>query len=402
MKQIWSRRHDPWIMVWPLALAQMISWGCIFYAFSLFVTPLIADLGWTRQALNGALSLAFLTMAATAYPVGRWIDHNGGRGIMVVGCIAAGGLLIAASRVTEPIEFYLLWSCLGVCMACILYEPAFIVITQVFGFGAKRGIAAVTLLAGFSSTLFIPLIEFLLARYGWQDTYIILGLILLFLAAPLQWLFIPPKTIATQHDTALDQQRRGGFSLLKLCRRPVFWGLVIWAAGNSFMITGVLFQLVPLLKSAGVSVRDVVLCMTVFGPLQVLGRIAVMLFAHRIGTATLGTLTTIVFPLGVLVLLVAPYELVWLCLAVALIGAANGIATIVRGTAPAEWIGLTHYGKVAGAITVPVLIAGALSPSALAWVWQHHGAPAMLATILCAGLISAGGYAFARAYRDNY
>ncbi len=391
MKNIWSMRHDPWVMVWPLALAQIVSWGCVFYSFSLFVTPIETDLGWTRQQLNGALTLAFLAMAGSAYPVGRWVDRYGGRRIMVVGCIAAGCLLLAMSGVHEVVEFYVLWTCLGPCMACILYEPAFVVVTQVFGVDTKRGITALTLVAGFSSTIFFPLVEFLLNQIGWRDTYVILGLMLMLLSAPLHWLFLPSRTTsgaAHSHSREADTE----FSLIALCRRPLFWGIVVWSAGYSFMLSGVLFQLIPLLKSEGVTVAHVVFCMALFGPSQVAGRIAVMLIAHRISTAALGTLTVIAFPLATLVLLEAPHELAWLCLAIALFGAANGIATIVRGTAPAEWIGLADYGKVAAAITIPVLVSGALSPSILAWIWTHHGAVTMLQVIVLASLISAGGY----------
>jgi hypothetical protein len=40
------RRH-PWVMVWTLAVAQVISWGSLYYAFSLFVVPMQESLGWS-------------------------------------------------------------------------------------------------------------------------------------------------------------------------------------------------------------------------------------------------------------------------------------------------------------------------------------------------------------------
>jgi len=182
---------------------------------------------------------------------------------------------------------------------------------------------------------------------------------LILLSAPLHWFFLPPRSTRKDANAGCDEPDTQ-FALIDLCRRPLFWGIVVWSAGYSFMLSGVLFQLVPLLKSEGIAVAHVIFCMSLFGPMQVTGRIAVMLIAHRISTAALGTLTIIAFPLATVVLLNAPHELAWLCLAMALFGAANGIATIVRGTAPAEWIGLADYGKVAAAITIPVLVSGAL------------------------------------------
>ena len=54
-------RQNPWVMVWTMAIAQIISWGTLFYSFSLFVVPMEESLGWSRPLLNGALSLGLLS-----------------------------------------------------------------------------------------------------------------------------------------------------------------------------------------------------------------------------------------------------------------------------------------------------------------------------------------------------
>jgi len=56
-------RQAGWTLVWGLALAQLVSWGSFYYAFSLFVVPMERDLGWGRDALNGALSLGLIRSA---------------------------------------------------------------------------------------------------------------------------------------------------------------------------------------------------------------------------------------------------------------------------------------------------------------------------------------------------
>src|SRR5262245_15776200 len=85
----------PWLMVWTMAVAQVISWGTLFYAFSLFVVPMQESLGWSRPLLHGALSLGLLSTGIVALPVGVWIDRHGGRSIMTL-CSLAGGLLLLA------------------------------------------------------------------------------------------------------------------------------------------------------------------------------------------------------------------------------------------------------------------------------------------------------------------
>ena len=59
-----------------LSLPQLITWGSVFYTFSLLVTPLEAELGMTRAQSSVAFSLALLAEGAGAWLVGRWIDRG--------------------------------------------------------------------------------------------------------------------------------------------------------------------------------------------------------------------------------------------------------------------------------------------------------------------------------------
>jgi hypothetical protein len=67
------------VATWALAVAQLVSWGSVYYAFSLFVVPMEGAMGWSRTATNAALSVGLLVSGLAAYPVGTWIDHGHGR-----------------------------------------------------------------------------------------------------------------------------------------------------------------------------------------------------------------------------------------------------------------------------------------------------------------------------------
>jgi sugar phosphate permease len=124
-------RQD-WILVWSLAAAQLVSWGALYYGFSLFVVPMEADLGWSRAGLNGALSVGLATAGASAYAVGSWIDRHGGRWLMTAGSVLGAAMLTAWSQVESIVAFYLIWAGLGVSLAMTLYQPVFVVLTRLF------------------------------------------------------------------------------------------------------------------------------------------------------------------------------------------------------------------------------------------------------------------------------
>jgi hypothetical protein len=42
-----------WLLVGTLGITDTISWGVLYYAFSVFLTPMEADLGWSRTATTG-------------------------------------------------------------------------------------------------------------------------------------------------------------------------------------------------------------------------------------------------------------------------------------------------------------------------------------------------------------
>src|SRR6266852_840024 len=116
-----------WLLVGTLGITETISWGVLYYAFSVFLTPMEADLGWSRAATTGAFSLALVVSGVGAIPVGRWLDQHGPRLLMTAGACVGPLLVLAWSRADNLAGFYLLWAGIGLVMATVLYEPAFAV-----------------------------------------------------------------------------------------------------------------------------------------------------------------------------------------------------------------------------------------------------------------------------------
>ena len=99
----WIRRpiYYGWIIAATLAVTQTISWGILYYSFSVFLTSFEQDLNASRAAITGAFSVALLCSGAIAVPVGRWIDHNGARKIMTIGSIVATDVVLCPVASTK-------------------------------------------------------------------------------------------------------------------------------------------------------------------------------------------------------------------------------------------------------------------------------------------------------------
>src|SRR5712691_11229641 len=137
-----------------------------------------AELGWSRAATTGAFSLALVVSGVGAIPVGRWLDRHGPRLLMTAGACVGPLLVLAWSRADNLAGFYLLWAGIGLVMAAVLYEPAFAVVAVWFDRQRTRALTAVTLIAGFSSTIFLPLAAWLVQVQGWRSALVSLAAIL--------------------------------------------------------------------------------------------------------------------------------------------------------------------------------------------------------------------------------
>lgn len=352
-----------------LGIAQIISWGSLIYAFPLLATPMAADFTWSRSAIFGLASLALAVAGLAAYPVGRAIDRGHGRSVMAGGSLLATLALLVWSHVDAGWLLPPLFMLIGLAQAMTLYEPGFAVVSRRFGPQARRGITALTLWGGFASTLFVPLTQFLLDRLGWRGALEMLAAINLFLALPLHLRVIDraapmlsPRAAAT--DEAV---------IPWVLRQPAFWGLMAAFTLYYALFSGISFHLYPLLGEQGLSTASVVLVLTLIGPAQVVGRVIVAAIAERAPIRQVGVGTILALPMALALLLLPGGGVPALALFAILYGAANGIMTIIRGTAVPEMLTPRAYGAVNGLLSLPGSVCKALAPLLVALVWDLSG-----------------------------
>jgi MFS family permease len=369
----------PWGFVAALSLAQLVSWGIVFYAFTLFLGPMGEELGWSRPALTLAYSLGLGASALTAYPAGRLIDQGRGRLVMTAGSLVSSALLVAWSRVESYPAFVLIWIGLGATMSAILYEPGFAVLAYRLGALARRGITAMTLIGGLASTVFFPLSHVLIQALGWRGALLALAAINLLVSGSIHLLVIPggpgsaPPAAVAPAAMAASPLAPPASSARRVLRHPAFWGFVTVSVLHNALFTGFAIHLVPLLVERGLTLTGAVAAFTLVGPSQVGGRIAIALAERRLSMRAVGVLScTLAVVAFALLPFVRPEP--WLVVAFAVIyGTANGIMTIVRAVLPAEIFGRADYGAILGMMNAPTMIARASAPFAFGALWAVSG-----------------------------
>jgi MFS family permease len=365
-----------------LSFAETVSWGIVYYAFSVFIRPMEIELGWSRAQVTGAFSLALLVGGIAAVPVGHWLDAHGPRALMTAGSVAAVALLIAWSRVESLAGFYLVWIGLGLAMAAILYEPAFAIVAAWFVRHRHRALTVLTVCAGLASTIFVPLAGWLLVRQGWRSAVATLAAILAATTIPIHALLLrrSPQAIGLGVDgdalTALPADDRRAEPSPAMIRdalgRRTFWMLTSAVVLSGLAAVATVVHLIPFLLGRQFPLATAALAAGGVGVMQLPGRLFYTPIRRRV--SIVGSTAT--------VLLVQAFALAWLPMVRGRIGLAvfvvafgmgNGAATLVRATGIAELFDPAVYGRIGGLVAFFTAVARASGPIAAALAYQELG-----------------------------
>lgn len=355
-----------------LSLAQLISWGSVFYTFTLIMGPVERDLGLGRAESSLAFSLALLAEGLMAFPVGRWIDRGHERAVMTTGSLLAGVCLLTHGWVSSVAGLYAVWVGLGIAMAAVLYSPVFAVVTRRFPHDFRRAIITMTFLGGLASTVFIPLTAWLIDGFGWRHALMALALLHLLVCAPLHARLLrhapqAPATRTPTHATAAP-------GLAHHLRSAPFLLIGAFVVLMMSVTVALPAHMVSLLREHGLSERWVIAIPASIGAIQVLGRLLLYFFERHFDLHLANRLIPCLIPLGLAALLVAPWtgdahHLV-VILFVTLWGMGNGMLTIVKGTAIAEYVNREHVASLNGALGVPLALARSAAPLGLGLLWN--------------------------------
>ena len=370
-----------------LCVTQILGWGALFYPPGLTMPHIAAAHGWSlAQALLG-FSIGLAVSGLTAPFSCSLIERHGGHYIMAGGAlIGALGLLLLPFASNHWL-YLASWSLLGVAMACNLYDPAFTALARIFGAASRRPITLVTFAGGLASTFSWPTTQMLISAGGWRTVYFVFAGVMAFVIAPL-YAFVLPRNAVYVPPTVPE-----GVSPPVIAKTVPSAGVpfLLMAAGfacHALMQSGTLSHLLTILQRGGIDASTAVFIGALFGPAQVLTRIADFvsggklhpLWLVRIAMASMACAFTLLVAAGFSPGIATAFALMF--------GAANGVVTIARGALPLAMFGAVGYGRVVGRIARPAQICQALAPFVLAYVIDRWSGVVALEMLIAVALVA--------------
>jgi len=368
-------RFDPMhVAVNALGLAQITAWGTSYYCLGVLAKPIVAETGWGMSAVFLGFTVALLVMGVISTGVGRLIDRIGARAVMSIGTIIVSAGLLALSQVRDQATYLAVWAVLGVGMRCCLYDAAFAALVQVAPTRGRKAISYLTLYGAYASTVFWVIGHYLNESYGWRGTLVIFAAINLAICLPLNWIGLSRREAKEDATAATAAATSPDGPALEGKMRVV--GIALFAlimSLNGFVFGVISLQLVPLLEAAGLVGATAVWVASLKGHGQFAGRLVEIFFGRNLRAIAIARIAIGVVPASLLLLFLARGELWMLVAFTLLLGASQGVITIVRGAVPLALFGAKGYGAVLGVIATPILIVNAFSPAVFALLVDQFG-----------------------------
>lgn len=365
-----------------IGTAQIITWGVLYYAFSLMVRPMELSLGWSRTLVTGAFSVALLVAGVAALPIGRWLDARGPRALVTGGSVAAVLLLVAWSRVTSPVLFYLVWAGIGATMATQLYEPAFWIAVRWFPERTARALTIITVLGGLASPVFLPFTSWLLQHYEWRRAILILAGTLAVTVVPLHALVLRRRHRPTTSPPRHDGGPRSAY------RHPSLWWLTTAFVLNGFSTAAVTVHFVPFLLEQRHPLAFAAAAAGLIGGMQVFAR---LLFTPVRDALPAGFPLASVLLMQVMALAALPFASApsAALLFAACFGAANGLLTLLRASRIADIFGTATYGALSGVIAAGSTLSRASGPVLAGFLYtRRHDYVGVFVALIVANVLS--------------
>ena len=304
---------------------------------------------------------------------------------MTGGSLAAALLLLAWSRVTSLLAFYLIWIGLGVTLAAVLYEPAFWLVATWFRRGRGRALTLLTFIGGFASVIYIPLIAWLVRVQGWRGALVSLAAILAVGTLPIHALLLrrhpadlgllpdgaaaaPTDPTAPATPGAAERSTTVGEAL----RGPAFWFLAV-AFFLATLATGAVFvHLIPYLIGRGYDPGFAAWATGLIGIMGLPGR---LVFTPLGGWVPRRWVTAGIFALQTiaLVVLLTVDSRAGVLAFVVLFGAGFGAITPARAALIADFYGPEHYGRISSVLSLFLTGSRALAPVGAGLLYTLNG-----------------------------
>lgn len=362
----------------------MIGSGCSILSFSLFVTPLATDMGWSRAEIMAAFTILLACMSLMAPFTGRLIDRYGARKVISLGALLAIIGLVLLSQMNSLWHYYAGYVVIGIGVTGTSQVTTSCVISHWFVKRRGMAIGIVAMGMGVSGIVFAPLVGiYLIPNWGWSNAYLSLAVIVGGLIIPLSLFVIRtrpadlnllPDGMESFETANMDEVRvtsSEGLSLKMALSTSAFWLIA-----TSYLLNcthmGMLQNQVPHLCDIGFPIGIAATTMSITASMSTAGTFFFGWLCDKISPKFASVVGLCLIALGILIFTRveagSPVWRVWLYAII--LGSGLGSWMPTMSLLASSSFGLASYGAIFGMLSLFQGIGAAMSPLLVGYLYD--------------------------------
>ena len=371
-----------WVVLGVATLGIFMSGPAQTYGVSVFITPMTADLGWSRSVVAGAFSAASIVAGLSMLIFGRVLDRVGSRRIVPVLVVLYGLACWGMAAVASPLALLLGFTALrltgqaALSLACSTLAALWFV--------RRRGRAmSITVLGMALSNAVVPLaLNAFVTQLGWRAAWLLTGAIVwaVLLAPAVLLIRDRPEAVGLVPDGATAPTATATrataveytWTFQQALRTRTFWLLIAATVVPGTVMTGLFFHQVAYFASRGLSSELAASAFSVYAVAFAAMTFVVGFVLERAPERHVLIGGLLLLPLSVLLLLTATTPLQAL-LHAGLLGIVLGTNSTTSAVLWAAYYGRQHLGSIRGAALAAIVISAATGPLILSVPYDLTG-----------------------------
>ena len=373
-----------WFMAGLGALVMALGSAPLFYGIPVWNPVLRNAFGWSA----GQMSVAFAIMQVEGFytpVVGLLIDKLGPRPLVFIGLVTVGIGFVLFSQIQELWQLYVVFLIMSVGTSLSTWLPLMTVVNHWFSRRKARAMSLV--MEGFAlGGVIVPLLlawaiggtdPDISERYGWRNSALFIGILLIALAVPLSRLVrnrpedlglkpdgdspVPAAAFPVDAGVTPSATEVEGYTLQEAIRTTTFWLISFAQATTSVIMVTMLVHLGLLLDDRGFSLQTISAVVAVYTAVAAIAILVGGGLGDRFPMRHVAFGFTALQSMAVLLLVVA-HDMQTLVLFAVLLGIGTGGRTSVTTAMRGAYFGRKAFAAITGMSLVPTTISWFVTP----------------------------------------
>ena len=395
MKQQEDNQFYGWFVVAGVMLVWFITSGTFFFSFGVFLPVMSEALSWSRTAAGGGFTIAILLYGLTSPIIGISVSKFGPRKNIVLGNTIAALGMFGMSQCRELWHLYLFFGVLvGAGTSFGQYVACTTLINNWFDHRRPLCIGLILSAGSLAGFVFPPLTSWIIAKIGWQPTWIVYGVLVLVFAVIIGGLLIIRNKPEDMNQNPLKQKPlklRNNVNPLsvselvqdtdsetispewktkQLLTKPTIWIIIVIGAANYYAWGTVNAHQVALLLDRGFSTMASAVIFSVALGVGVVGRIGLGILEQWISLRKLLIISFLMQMSAFIILLQSESAGLIYCYSI-LFGISSGALMAAFPTLVSDYSGRTQYPKIMGIVFTVVVIIQSFGPIVAGTIYDY-------------------------------